>query len=147
MIRRPPRSTLFPYTTLFRSRVRGRVDRRGGQLYRADVEVLVEGADGESVAARFERAEREGSRAGGRRLARGRDARGQLALRGGGTVEGCRDERLLRRQGRGRVFALGARALGLARALDEDGAAGARQRREPDAQARHGARPDRERTA
>src|SRR3712207_7763374 len=30
MIRRPPRSTLFPYTTLFRSRTRhvGRVDRR-----------------------------------------------------------------------------------------------------------------------
>src|SRR2546425_3207230 len=31
MIRRPPRSTLFPYTTLFRSRYRaaaGRVDRR-----------------------------------------------------------------------------------------------------------------------
>src|SRR3989441_12569226 len=28
MIRRPPRSTLFPYTTLFRSRVRGR-GRRG----------------------------------------------------------------------------------------------------------------------
>src|SRR2546427_5231836 len=25
MIRRPPRSTLFPYTTLFRSRYRGRV--------------------------------------------------------------------------------------------------------------------------
>src|SRR3712207_9304152 len=25
MIRRPPRSTLFPYTTLFRSRLRGRV--------------------------------------------------------------------------------------------------------------------------
>src|SRR5438876_8375664 len=34
MIRRPPRSTLFPYTTLFRSRtggeVRADVDRRGG---------------------------------------------------------------------------------------------------------------------
>src|SRR3712207_7133003 len=29
MIRRPPRSTLFPYTTLFRSR-RVRVGRRGG---------------------------------------------------------------------------------------------------------------------
>src|SRR5205814_3221797 len=32
MIRRPPRSTLFPYTTLFRSRPHapdGRVDRRG----------------------------------------------------------------------------------------------------------------------
>src|SRR5438477_7632541 len=34
MIRRPPRSTLFPYTTLFRSRrlVRGRPDRRRGGL-------------------------------------------------------------------------------------------------------------------
>src|SRR2546422_5295328 len=28
MIRRPPRSTLFPYTTLFRSRLRGEVDDR-----------------------------------------------------------------------------------------------------------------------
>src|SRR5947207_11018891 len=28
MIRRPPRSTLFPYTTLFRSRARARVLRR-----------------------------------------------------------------------------------------------------------------------
>src|SRR5260370_31513025 len=28
MIRRPPRSTLFPYTTLFRSRVRRRLRRR-----------------------------------------------------------------------------------------------------------------------
>src|SRR5258708_24346415 len=28
MIRRPPRSTLFPYTTLFRSAVPGRADRR-----------------------------------------------------------------------------------------------------------------------
>src|SRR3712207_8061403 len=26
MIRRPPRSTLFPYTTLFRSQLRGRVE-------------------------------------------------------------------------------------------------------------------------
>src|SRR3712207_8854733 len=31
MIRRPPRSTLFPYTTLFRSlRLRGPLPRRGG---------------------------------------------------------------------------------------------------------------------
>src|SRR2546426_4117793 len=30
MIRRPPRSTLFPYTTLFRSRRRGRPARREG---------------------------------------------------------------------------------------------------------------------
>src|SRR3712207_6971001 len=33
MIRRPPRSTLFPYTTLFRSAVAGRDARpRGGEL-------------------------------------------------------------------------------------------------------------------
>src|SRR5690348_17628084 len=31
MIRRPPRSTLFPYTTLFRSRVRPGRGPRGGQ--------------------------------------------------------------------------------------------------------------------
>src|SRR3712207_7958678 len=36
MIRRPPRSTLFPYTTLFRSPgVRGRRDHRPGWLDRA----------------------------------------------------------------------------------------------------------------
>src|SRR3712207_8377124 len=29
MIRRPPRSTLFPYTTLFRSRGTGELERRG----------------------------------------------------------------------------------------------------------------------
>src|SRR5438046_7897981 len=29
MIRRPPRSTLFPYTTLFRSRVRGNTESQG----------------------------------------------------------------------------------------------------------------------
>src|SRR3712207_8809872 len=32
MIRRPPRSTLFPYTTLFRSRDYGRGSRVGGSL-------------------------------------------------------------------------------------------------------------------
>src|SRR2546429_6509331 len=31
MIRRPPRSTLFPYTTLFRSRAVGLVRRRGAE--------------------------------------------------------------------------------------------------------------------
>src|SRR3712207_8597722 len=31
MIRRPPRSTLFPYTTLFRSRLRARRVRRAGR--------------------------------------------------------------------------------------------------------------------
>src|SRR3712207_7987587 len=32
MIRRPPRSTLFPYTTLFRSEIGGRVGRRDAAL-------------------------------------------------------------------------------------------------------------------
>src|SRR2546425_6932827 len=33
MIRRPPRSTLFPYTTLFRSQVRLRARRREGRRH------------------------------------------------------------------------------------------------------------------
>src|SRR5690349_21997573 len=40
MIRRPPRSTLFPYTTLFRSEAKGIVARRqeaGAGVYRATV--------------------------------------------------------------------------------------------------------------
>src|SRR5438034_8625965 len=52
MIRRPPRSTLFPYTTLFRSPSRGRAaqDRAGGdhdrQLARGDSELAQEAIDG-----------------------------------------------------------------------------------------------------
>src|SRR3712207_6891092 len=42
MIRRPPRSTLFPYTTLFRSAIQGRVGLAGVQ-----VPVLVEEDPGE----------------------------------------------------------------------------------------------------
>src|SRR2546430_8735743 len=37
MIRRPPRSTLFPYTTLFRSNPRCMFERRGGFLGGAGV--------------------------------------------------------------------------------------------------------------
>src|SRR2546422_8040710 len=37
MIRRPPRSTLFPYTTLFRSRERG--DLAGERLRRGDADL------------------------------------------------------------------------------------------------------------
>src|SRR2546430_8046371 len=36
MIRRPPRSTLFPYTTLFRSLPRGFLDRHDGGLVQHD---------------------------------------------------------------------------------------------------------------
>src|SRR3712207_7471269 len=44
MIRRPPRSTLFPYTTLFRSRVQhvGRADEHHVREVVLDVEVVVE---------------------------------------------------------------------------------------------------------
>src|SRR5438132_10086072 len=44
MIRQPPRSTLFPYTTLFRSRRPGRVDgrdRRGMRHHQADAVLLL----------------------------------------------------------------------------------------------------------
>src|SRR2546427_6337332 len=45
MIRRPPRSTLFPYTTLFRSRGVGRVDERECEaVARPDVGHLAVGA-------------------------------------------------------------------------------------------------------
>src|SRR3989449_11731426 len=46
MIRRPPRSTLFPYTTLFRSRqvrsaARGREERRLGERFHGCREILI----------------------------------------------------------------------------------------------------------
>src|SRR3712207_7319887 len=62
MIRRPPRSTLFPYTTLFRSRWpggprtsrraagqrrRGRRERRAGQWQRRQREQAAEGRQGQ----------------------------------------------------------------------------------------------------
>src|SRR2546429_4527961 len=38
MIRRPPRSTLFPYTTLFRSRIRAaRADREGAKRWHSNL--------------------------------------------------------------------------------------------------------------
>src|SRR2546430_17730089 len=47
MIRRPPRSTLFPYTTLFRSVVRGQIDPLGrGYVVSAE---LVSAADGAAL--------------------------------------------------------------------------------------------------
>src|SRR5215216_7319419 len=41
MIRRPPRSTLFPYTTLFRSRVDGLLLGQAGDRVRADVRLAL----------------------------------------------------------------------------------------------------------
>src|SRR3712207_8866824 len=37
MIRRPPRSTLFPYTTLFRSEILGKADAEYGSGFEQDV--------------------------------------------------------------------------------------------------------------
>src|SRR3712207_8837472 len=49
MIRRPPRSTLFPYTTLFRSKRRGT---RGGRAKKKDPEVPKDSASPEEEAAK-----------------------------------------------------------------------------------------------
>src|SRR2546422_11618820 len=43
MIRRPPRSTLFPYTTLFRSLVRRALDRRFSRRLRSNPVTVVVG--------------------------------------------------------------------------------------------------------
>src|SRR3712207_1102769 len=59
MIRRPPRSTLFPYTTLFRSAVVGELEGQAG-----DVELLeanVDDAPGEFLGAAVERLLRRGA--------------------------------------------------------------------------------------
>src|SRR3712207_9132718 len=66
MIRRPPRSTLFPYTTLFRSRLN--TPRVGARFLRS--------------ASRHP----EGRRAGGRRYRRGVGARGARSAHGTHTT-------------------------------------------------------------
>src|SRR2546427_6792673 len=75
MIRRPPRSTLFPYTTLFRSadvafRFAARVVRRGGQVIQHDGGGAPEGDEAEE---------------GGRRDQDARDAAGPIHW-GHGTI-------------------------------------------------------------
>src|SRR2546430_5006447 len=52
MIRRPPRSTLFPYTTLFRSRRRGAQDRSPGCTAEAPVHGAARAREGPVRAAR-----------------------------------------------------------------------------------------------
>src|SRR5258708_8488329 len=59
MIRRPPRSTLFPYTTLFRSRRNPRLHHRSWNLRDADAARHAEGRAGSAASAsrRFQRSE------------------------------------------------------------------------------------------
>src|SRR2546429_7187520 len=54
MIRRPPRSTLFPYTTLFRSVVRAEVSGQLGQVDRQDLAALVVRHEAAQIALRSE---------------------------------------------------------------------------------------------
>src|SRR2546430_4095649 len=49
MIRRPPRSTLFPYTTLFRSHTTSMDDRRSSSYRRTSWNVGLGGADVPSI--------------------------------------------------------------------------------------------------
>src|SRR2546430_4093583 len=56
MIRRPPRSTLFPYTTLFRSRGKRSRDGGEGDLYSTEAIIIMSPAD-ESPPARRRRSE------------------------------------------------------------------------------------------
>src|SRR3712207_8409012 len=52
MIRRPPRSTLFPYTTLFRSRLEGGFERQEGHGYQGNPRQLGE-MDPHPIGARY----------------------------------------------------------------------------------------------
>src|SRR3712207_8285556 len=95
MIRRPPRSTLFPYTTLFRSRT-GRIQgvvatprRRGLRWARGD-DVRI--ARGEACYARQAGQGWRGVRTGGssgRRLRRGSPVRERRSGRGGRRAGGA----------------------------------------------------------
>src|SRR3712207_7950781 len=65
MIRRPPRSTLFPYTTLFRSQGQGlqaRGDRRRDRPVRRAVARVGRGRGGVGVLARHPGADRKSTR-------------------------------------------------------------------------------------
>src|SRR2546422_1485345 len=57
MIRRPPRSTLFPYTTLFRSVVEPNPDRRGERFSVAEIGLVHDGRRHETYFRNGERSE------------------------------------------------------------------------------------------
>src|SRR3712207_7304608 len=59
MIRRPPRSTLFPYTTLFRSGDRLRAGRRGGRVRLRELPVPPPGPSAHRARLRPERGSAE----------------------------------------------------------------------------------------
>src|SRR5688572_32532904 len=69
MTRRPPRSTLFPYTTLFRSSSRGRRRPRGGLSCRSPASI---GGRPSRRGSPFREPPRSPGRSGGRRATHGR---------------------------------------------------------------------------
>src|SRR2546425_12461182 len=91
MIRRPPRSTLFPYTTLFRSVATGVVRRVRGRVNQpARAERLVGSHRGPGTAPRVEAGELLHHRLGGLRAAAAAGARGTPGWRDGGPGQGWR---------------------------------------------------------
>src|SRR3712207_8445125 len=64
MIRRPPRSTLFPYTTLFLSQERGEEDRDQGQDHKVRYPALPQVGDRAQDRRREENQERRYGRSG-----------------------------------------------------------------------------------
>src|SRR2546422_1629067 len=91
MIRRPPRSTLFPYTTLFRSALA-----QGG---------VVNPGDGVGGGGR-------GAEGDGRRAARARGVRGAHACSAGAATAGVAASASQRAEGRGLRAAIGVRDRG-----------------------------------
>src|SRR5256886_17040775 len=90
MIRRPPRSTLFPYTTLFRSQCPWQ-DLRGGDTEAHEADALglpaVEEVGGEQVVLRLRHPAEE--RPEDRRVVAGRDAESRVAV---GQARRLRDD-------------------------------------------------------
>src|SRR2546422_9621635 len=90
MIRRPPRSTLFPYTTLFRSHLRD----RGGARHRRRVPLAVQNVLHDRLAARVGRGAAGAHRGAGAReelrghggVSRGPGGGGGGAAAGGGGI-------------------------------------------------------------
>src|SRR2546422_10648237 len=87
MIRRPPRSTLFPYTTLFRSRAAGEVGRAAGvhvEIATAGaMDLLLDRLDGGIVVCGANGLEGPGGARRVPQLARRAGAREGVLLRGG----------------------------------------------------------------
>src|SRR2546426_1088810 len=105
MIRRPPRSTLFPYTTLFRSQAHLHLGRAGAGGVALAQGGVVNPGDGVGGGGR-------GAEGDGGRAARARGARAERAARGGEAAAGGAAAEAHRAEGRGLRAAIGVRDRG-----------------------------------